>query len=191
MATIIRNRGGKPAPPPPLRVAALPLAMKDDVTRKFKESLLHPRGGPWMTNFKVGTWRRIVTFFQPLGQTCGCVYLLHQPSAIDPHAGVNGTIKIDYGNNLIKTWAVDCCCLLLSGVDRTEDAAAIAAFKGSPGKDLADDAAYARIAGLRRPLAAAFSVNQEMYENPIVHVTAYCFAEAFFDQFGIAAGESD
>jgi hypothetical protein len=161
------------------------LEMKDGITKAFKEGLLRPKRDPFIMRVKAGTWREISAFYEPVGQTAGCVRWIRQPSAIDEFAGVVGKVEITHEDRPPSVWAVDCSCLMLSGIDPRDDDLAIAEFKRTTGKGFASDDAYEWIVSRPRPLLAAFSVNQELEENPILVIAIYCFAEAFFGQFGI------
>jgi hypothetical protein len=166
-------------------VSSMSLEMKDGITKAFKEGLLRPKRDPFIMRVKVENYREISAFYEPVGQTTGCVRWIRRPSAIDEFAGVVGKLEIRHEDRPRSVWAVDCSCLMISGIDLREDDLAIAEFKRTSGKGFAPDAAYERIISHSRPLLAAFSVNQELLENPVLVMAIYCFAEAFFGQFGI------
>ncbi len=159
--------------------------MKDGIAKAFKEGLLRPKRNPFIMRVKAGTWREISAFYEAVGQTAGCVRWIRRPSEIDQHAGVVGTLEIKQQDRPPAVWAVECSCLMLSGIDPGDDNLAIDEFKRTSGKGFVPDHAYERIVSHPRPLLAAFSVNQELLENPVLVMAIYCFAEAFFGQFGI------
>jgi hypothetical protein len=178
-----RVRDGIHSTGPLFPVNSMSLAVKDGITREFKEGLLRPKRDPFIMRVKVGTWREISAFYEPVGLTAGWVRWIRLPSEIDEFAGVVGKVEIKHEDRPPSVWAVDCSCLLISGLDPAEDDLAISEFKRtSPG--WATDEVYQRIFSHPRPLVAAFSVNQELVDNPILVMAIHCFAEAFFGQFG-------
>ncbi len=170
----------------PVPLASMALSLKDDAVRSFKEGLLRPKRHPFMMRVQAGTWRALWVLYEQIGPTTGSARWVRKPSAIDETAGNVARVEIPQPSGPPVAWTMDCACLMLSGIDANEDAGAIAVFKRVVGKMLPNDTVFTKAISGRTPLAAAFSMNQELLENPVLSVAAYCFAEAFFEQFGVS-----
>ena len=159
--------------------------MKNRITGAFKEELMRPGRNPFTLRVKAGKFPEISACCEPVGQTAGCMWWIRQPSASDQSAGNEVMLKIGSNERAPSVWTVDCSCLMISGIDPRDDELAVAKFKRTSGGDFAPDDSCEWILSHPRPLLVAFSINQELLENPVMVMATHCFAEAFFDQCGI------
>jgi len=166
-------------PPPGVRrdplpvTKKLPVSLKTQMERDFKEELLRPKSADGTMIFRPADLPPVLIRMQRYGQTALTAAVLRPP-------------QLD----------VECVTLCLSGIDVDEDTSAMDAARDFLlGADTREPVVNG-IANLlemvgkeSRPLGAHIHLDERSYDSYAVRIVTGCLVQAFFDQFGTTTVE--